>query len=223
MKNKCKILILISILLSNLNVLAVDCNNIRFYDRQSLYLYCGYHSSDDKSNFWIPADVNPVMMTNEQLEDYRIYKDITACNKNSFCKYYIKKAQQENRPLIRLDVMEAYYDEKSVYGMYSLDESLREGGRGDDGFTHKFGSLSQRQEAQLKQLQDKYGDDIFDEEFKRKLNLFRQRQEYIKQSEEQREKEQQIKENQNQNQVTPGKVMKGVMQVGTGILGIPIP
>ena len=172
MKNKCKVLIL-SLLLSflfNLEVLAKDCD-YPFEDYIALAAVCGYHSSDDKSDFWIPKNVNPVLMTNQELEEYRILKNTTQCSKDPFCRYYIKLAKEENRPLVRADVNNASSDYNTLYGFYSIYASLRDK-------NGKFGQLSLEQEKDLKKLQNKYGEDseIFDSEFKQLLKLYRQRQ-----------------------------------------------
>ncbi len=172
MKNKCNILILSLWLcfLFNLEVLAKDCE-YPFEDQIALAAVCGYHLSDDKSDFWIPQNVNPLLMTNQELEKYRILKNTTQCSKNPFCRYYIKQAKAENRPLIRSDISKANADYADIYGYYGLDASLRDK-------NGRLGQLTSEQEKTLKKLQDKYGEDseIFDEEFRQLLKLYRQRQ-----------------------------------------------
>ena len=172
MNKKCKNLTLSLLLcfLINLEVLAKDCG-YPFEDQIALAAVCGYHSSDDKSDFWIPSNVNPIMMTNQELEKYRILKDTKKCSENPFCRYYLKKVKAENRPLIRSDINEASSDYSDVYGFYGLDASLRDK-------NGKFGQLTLAQEKTLKRLQDKYGEDsdVFDEEFRKLLKLYRQRQ-----------------------------------------------
>ena len=137
----------------------------------------GYHESDDKSDFWIPKDVNPIMMTNSQLERYRIIKDTAKYSKDPFYRHYMQKAQKENRPFIVNDALYADSDAKKIYDYHGLADSLRDRNTGR-------GKLSQEQEVILKKLQDEYGEDsdIFDTEFRQLLKLYRQRQEYMKQN-----------------------------------------
>ncbi|MBR1754746.1 hypothetical protein IJ732_07925 [bacterium] len=175
MKNKDKILILIIVFLYNLEVLAkdIDCKYMPKFNNANLITYCGYHTSNDKSGFWIPPNINPLMMTDKQLEIYRIIdtKIDKEYNYNTpFYQHYIKKAQEYGRPFIRIDVINAQND-SNIVG--SLRNSLKD-------WQDRLGSLNSEQEKQLKYLQKEYGEDseIFDEEFKHYLNLYRQRQKY---------------------------------------------
>ena len=148
--------------------------------------YQGYHDMDNKDSFWIPADVVPLMMTNEQLEKYRIINENyhpTYNMKSPFIQQKIKNARAMGRPLIKQDITEAQKDYKIVQ---SLEDSLRDSGAtgysvyNQQGATSKLPSLSQEQEKQLKIILDEYGDTIFSDNFKKSLKLYRQRQEYIK-------------------------------------------
>ena len=159
------------------------CNAPKQYVKKRV----GYHDTDDKSDFWIPAGVEPLMMSNDQLEQYRIIDINTNKNydfNNQFSQYQIKKAKSENRPLIGKDMVEALDDEHSLE---MLKKALAGGGivTGYDprnGYGTKFVPLSNDQEKELTRLTDKYGEGIYadDDKFKKNLSLYRERQEYMK-------------------------------------------
>lgn len=147
--------------------------------------YKGYHDLDDKSRFWIPKNLNPLMMTNNQLEPYRIVTAQMAkkYNMNSiFIQQKIKQAFEENRPLIDKDLKDASKDSNILK---NIEDALDDSG---DGYTvyNQLGStptlpeLTQKQEKDLETLINQYGEEILSDDFKRKLKLYRQRQEYIK-------------------------------------------
>ena len=148
-----------------------------------------YHDTDDKSDFWIPKDINPLMMTNQELEEYRIIDENNFKNNNvyniraSVIIHKIKKAKEADRPLIEKDMHEALADYKTIL---SLEGALTDNpGMGytvenQMGTTPQMPSLTDKQEKQLKVITNEYGMNIFSDQFKRNLKLYRERQEYIK-------------------------------------------
>ena len=149
--------------------------------------YVGYHDSDDKSNFWIPKDIEPLMMTNSQLEEYRIinlqtnkYYDLSS----PFAQRQIQKANAENRPVIIKDMTQAQNDwiSKEKIRKALLSGGMVSGYDPAHGYGTRFQPLSDKQEQELKRLYDEYGDGIFvgDDKFKKNLELYRERQEYMK-------------------------------------------
>lgn len=148
-----------------------------------------YHDTDDKSDFWIPKNINPLMMSNQELEEYRIVDDNNFQNNNvynirpSVILHKIKKAKEAGRPFIIKDVNDALADYKTIL---SLERALTDNpGMGYSvenqmGNTPQLPSLTDKQEKQLKTITDEYGLDVFSDQFKRNLKLYRKRQEYIK-------------------------------------------
>ncbi len=148
-----------------------------------------YHDTDDKSDFWIPKNINPLMMSNQELEEYRIVDDNNFQNNNvynirpSVILHKIKKAKEAGRPFIIKDVNDALADYKTIL---SLERALTDNpGMGYSvenqmGNTPQLPSLTDKQEKQLKTITDEYGLDVFSDQFKRNLKLYRERQEYIK-------------------------------------------
>lgn len=148
-----------------------------------------YHDTDDKSDFWIPKNINPLMMSNQELEEYRIVDDNNFQNNNvynirpSVILHKIKKAKEAGRPFIVKDVNDALADYKTIL---SLERALTDNpGMGYSvenqmGNTSQLPSLTDKQEKQLKTITDEYGLDVFSDQFKRNLKLYRERQEYIK-------------------------------------------
>ena len=139
------------------------------------YEYKGYHDSDDKSGFWIPKNINPITLSNPQLEQYRIqhitgneyeYKD------NILNKAKIQKVKELNRPLILKDIKEA---QKHIRILEDLNSALYEG---DGLYVNRNYGLTTKQESELLRLKREYGESIFDETFNRRLKLYRQRQDY---------------------------------------------
>lgn len=140
--------------------------------------YSGYHDTDDKSGFWIPKNINPIALTNYQLEQYRIqnitgneyeYKD------NILIKTKIQKVKELNRPLILKDINDA---QKDIRVLENLKSALYEG---DEVYVNRNYGLTAQQESELLRLKQEYGEGIFDETFNRRLKLYRQRQEYAQQ------------------------------------------
>lgn len=148
-----------------------------------------YHDTDDKSDFWIPKDINPLMMTNQELEEYRIVDENNFQQNNiynirpSVILHKIKKAKEAGRPFIAKDIHDALADYKIIL---SLEEALTDNpGMGYSvenqmGSTPQMPSLTDKQEKQLKAITDEYSMNVFSDQFKRNLKLYRQRQEYIK-------------------------------------------
>lgn len=145
-----------------------------------------YHDTDDKSDFWIPKNINPLMMSNQELEKYRIMdeKDNPTYNmKSPVIQHKIKKAKEQGRPLILQDIQDALMDYRTIQ---FLEDALNDTGsmgysvENQVGSTPQLPSLTDKQEKQLETIINEYGIDIFSDKFKRNLKLYRERQEYIK-------------------------------------------
>ncbi len=161
----------------------------------------GYHDTDDKSAFWIPKDVNPLLKSNVSLEQYRIVTNIEKYKSNPFCKYYIEKAKQENRPVIMLDIWNANKDEKLYKYVFTRLHDIIACDGVDSVDSDGIGGLT----TEIKILEEKYGEnnEIFNEKFKRYVSIYIQQNEYrkthktaaqLKQDEENKKREEALKQ-----------------------------
>lgn len=167
----------------------INSSDVQIYcSPDNLYqiLEIGYHDIDDKSAFWIPNGVNPLMMTNGELEAYRII-DVKTNTKYNFNDPFVKKkimfVNMQKRPLIKKDMYELEDDFKS---REDLTDVLKNAGlaRRENYSTRQYETvfvpLSNTQEQELNRLINIYGIDSFDEDFRRNLNLYREREQYMK-------------------------------------------
>ena len=143
-----------------------------------------YHDSDDKSAFWIPEGLEPLMMSNQQLEKYRIIDNVELernYNLNShFIKHAIEIAKIENRPLIKKDIEKAQDDYQKLHlieiALDEMDTNIKYNANNE---IISIPKLSFAGEEALNKLISEYGEDIIGAKYKKKLDLINQRKDYL--------------------------------------------
>lgn len=133
----------------------------------------------EKPKYWFPQGIVPCMLTDMQMSSYEIVTENTLksnFNTNSpFLQQKIKEAKMQGRPLISKDLSDAKQDYQTLERIsLSLNDGLSQSTCGEC-----YGSLDARQEAELNRILNEYGTSVLDDDLKRKLERYRQRQTYL--------------------------------------------
>lgn len=137
-----------------------------------------------QSEYWFPKGIDSSMLTDSQMAKYRIvdmnkYRKSTNyvfSNSIPFIEHKVKEAKAQGRQVIQGDLLDANNDYKILKNIsLSLNDGLSQETSGE-----AYGGLTQDQEIQLNRIINEYGTAVLDDELKRKLKRYKQRQVYMR-------------------------------------------
>ena len=136
-------------------------------------------AQSEQPQYWFPQGVVPCMLTDIQMRSYEVITENTLksnFNMNSpFIQQKIKEAKEQERPLIARDLDDGKRDYQTLEKIsYALNDGLSQATVGE-----YYGSLDEKQEAELNRILSEYGNSVLDDDLKRKLERYRQRQAYL--------------------------------------------